>query len=284
MKKLEELFKRFKSFNITRKVIWILAILFILAYILIVGYVFFLYVVFSAKTTVSTLLDPLGLDFKRPLQTFILWGTILLLVFVIDIARAKKTNFYLWGSIFISLALIIFGASFIGEAYGSNLPSSIPWTPHQETSSLIKENCPFSRLDCKSVRDKRNYVEGDEAYCTFSISENCSFKISNFKVDKIYLNQEGTTPINVTMGDNFATFKFSIEKSLKSIWVNPKISNGTYSEDPFYIYMEFNEVYSDEEYLSLMQSKSLVLITLISISLFSSFVAMNNLRQIIRRN
>jgi len=283
IEKIKSIIKRFKSLNNFNKLLWICIVLAWLFYLILIPYFIFIFISFSAQTTYTKLLEPLGLDFQGPIQTFYLWALLLGTILLVNFTIKKRINVYLWASIFLSVFLIIFGLSFIGETYSSDLPASIYWKPYSGINYLNEENCSYTRLDCMSVKDKINFVEGDEVYCTFEINESCSFWISDFNVNKNYLNSKNFTPLEADISKNLAVFRFEVEKSLQSLWVHPYISNGSYLDSPFWALLELDDVYSDEEYLSLKQSKSLAIITLISISLFSTFVAMNNLKQLIER-
>ncbi len=282
---IKETIKKFKLLNNLYKILWICGILILLFYVVfVIPYTFFIFLRFSFQNTYINFLEPLGLDFKTPWKTFSLLALIPGAIFSVILIIKKKINIYFWISIFLFLFLLIFGLSFIAETYDSDLPASIYWRPIQGTNYLNQENCPYSRLDCKSVKDKINFVEGDEVYCTFEINDSCSFWISDFKVDKNYLNLKNFTPLEADVGKNLAVFRFEVEKSLESIWVYPYISNGSHSYGSFWTLLELDEVYSDEEYFSLKQAKALVITTLISISLFSTIVAMNNLKQLLKKD
>ena len=71
---------------------------------------------------------------------------------------------------------------------------------------------------------------------------------------------------------------------MESLWVIPyfKLSDNS-TVSPFYVYLEFEDVYSDEEYNKRMSDKASLLIALISLSVFSVIIAMNNLKQLLKK-
>lgn len=279
--------KWFHALSPRRKIFVIIGAVTSVFYLLLLTYMLVLLLFFSANHVYSILLSPLGLDFGTPSQVFGIFLAFIILFFGVFMMVTGKINIYLLFGVLISTALIVFGISFIGEAYGMDLPGSFKWDlfNNANESFLLREYCNFTRLDCRSVTDKINYVEGDEVYCDFSINKNCSFYLSDFEVEISYLNMDNKSPINVSLSskDHRAIFNFEVKKNMEGIWVTPEITNGTMTNLPFWKFMELNEIYSDEEYRSMKQSKAAAIITLVSISLFSTFVALNNFKQLIEK-
>lgn len=163
---------------------------------------------------------------------------------------------------------------------------SQPWKISSENDFNLLINtqgCNFSKLDCRSVRDKIYYVDGDEVYCQFGLPDDCNFNISTFEVKKIFLNSKNESVILTSPSDKSVSFQVKVEKNLKAIWVDPYFETGEKEISPFYIYWEFENVYSEEEYNKKQSEKVSLTIALLSLSIFSSIVAVNNFKQLLNK-
>ncbi|MGD9276805.1 MAG: hypothetical protein PVJ67_06560 [Candidatus Pacearchaeota archaeon] len=275
--------KQFLSQKLSVRITLSISVLFFVFAGLMSAYLIFLVSSFSLKSIYSSYLEPLGFDYSSPLGYFSIFFSLEFLGFWIYYLFKRKINWYLFSVLAIILFLLIFGLSFITSSYKVDLPSSQYWkiVNNSETNMLV--NCNFSRLDCTSVRDKQYFVDGDEVYCSFGLSKECDASLMNItEVKKIYLNSEKEPRINLSIVENHANFEIKIEKGLKALWVIPYYSTNEKIISPFNIYWEFENIYSEEEYNKRQAEKSSFLIALISLSIFSSIIAMNNLKQLIK--
>lgn len=255
--------------------------------------VYFLYILvvfssFSLSSIYNNYLEPLGFDYASPFQSFLLLFLLELVIFsILPLVFKRKINWYLFSTLAIILFLFIFGLSFITFSYKIDLPSSPYWDIQDlnESNELISQDCNFSRLDCKSVWDKQYFVSGDEVYCQFVLSDGCDVVLKDFfDVRKVYLNSKNESKIPVSLTEKQVVFQIEIERELKALWVIPYFSLGNKTISPFYLYWEFENVYSEEEYNRKQSEKTSLLIALISLSIFSSVTAMNSLKQMLERN
>ncbi|MGV8152612.1 MAG: hypothetical protein ACP5OG_06015 [Candidatus Nanoarchaeia archaeon] len=236
----------------------------------------------------KSFIKPLGFNLKTPSMFFVMFGLGFVLPLFMLIPKLRKTNKYFKLATYLILFLLIFGICFINESYKPELPQSLIWTisykgDHPRFSN--SPNCSISKLECKSVQDKKNFVIDDEIVCTFRVNENCTFELKNTEITKFLLNNESQLTTNYPSQPSMGYFKFKVEENLHQIVVYPNFYNESEKLYTYFIFISLYNKYSLQDYNEKLTKeryeKSFLLISLISLSLVSVIVAMNNLKQLL---
>ncbi len=271
----------FRKRSISVKILLVVAVLFLVFYTLLIGIAWASTGFLSIKIFITNFINPLGLDLKTPFSmTILFWICIAPILLIIYPFAKRKVNWYLVLTIYLLIFLVVFGVSITNQSYPYDLPRSYTWTFANQSFSQ-EFSCAISFLECKSATNKNNFVVNDQVICNFSFGTACNYKFDNFKTYKAYLNSTDTSidyPYN-----NMGTVVFDITDNLRFVQVSPYFSvNNSESENIYSIITLFDK-YSDSDYNQRKQNKAVLLITIISAILFSTIIAMNNLRQLMEK-
>lgn len=249
-------------------------------------------VIFKVYTSlfIDNIIKPLSFDLKTP---FIFFFFILLLTLVIciicsliqeHIFKRKPKNNYHWiiFSFLIFAFLIIFGLCFISQTYGGEFSQDLPWNYHNKNDwDLFKNNpnCSISKLKCSSKYN--NFVIEEEVECVFDYNLACPIKLNYVVSHKVYKNNN--TPFESFFSPGRGVINFNVNENIEKISLNILILKNSSSNPMPLVYRDIliSDKYTREEYHQKEHNKAFAIITLISISLFSTIIAMNNLRQLI---
>lgn len=236
----------------------------------------------------NNFLKTLGFDLKTPFLLFVLIAGVTI---PITIFLLRKTNKFVIIAFYLMLFLFIFGVCLINQIYTPELPSEIPWRViNQEDNKLFwaTPNCSISKLNCKSFQDKENFVIGDEILCSFDINRSCSLPLKKVSIIKFLLNNETILEDEGEVTPDQSYLKFEVDERVYEIAVYPEFYNNS---EPLYAFtssIELNNKYSPEDYnqkkIKERYEKTALLISLISLSLLSVTIAMNNLRQLSKKD
>lgn len=240
------------------------------------------------------LINPLAFDLNKPWNYFlffVLITAVIIVVYILFMSAANKEikpNFFLISGVYIFAFLLIFGVAFISQSYGSEFVNDLSWNIYSWNDSdefLKNPDCSISKLNCNSLGHFNKFVIGDEIYCKFLVNESCPFVLTSLDVEKGYFNNDTTDKKEISTSNLRGIVNFELEDNLRYIFINPQfLKENSFSDvSLFWIYVYTRDRYTLEDYHQKEREKAFLIITLISISLFSTIVAMNNLKQLVKR-
>lgn len=290
--------KKFDSLEKNKKIEYIFSLIFIF-WIIITGilglYVWGLLINIFSRSFFYEIINPLAFNLKTPWKYFLVFFFFITffsgiyIVIKTILKKEVKIDYYLLFGIYIFIFLLIFGISFIKQSYGSEFTNNLSWQSYSENDTRIFLNtasCSISPLNCNSLGHYNKFVIGDEIYCTFEVNENCSFILNSIDIEKKYFNNDTIEKQNIPTINSGGRIFFPLEDNLRYISINPQFieSNIKNNISFFYLYIYTRDRYTLDEYHQKEYEKTFLIITLISISLFSTIVAMNNLKQLLEKN
>jgi len=277
-KKIIEFIDEFKKLNLFLKIV---AITILFSY-LVFGVIFVFMSKFLFEFFYSNYINSLGFDIKTPLYLFV--GLSFFFLLPLLLFFKKKTNVYFAMGCFVFLFLIIFGFSFINQSYQSDLPINGRWN-YESNNRYVKDflsnpSCSISKLICNS--DKKYFVLEESVKCYFVVNETCPFSFDFLEIHYNFLNDS----VGNTRG-NSEYFEFNVNRNVTDMWIRPYFLFNNSSKYTFYYNIHLANKYNLEEYNQKQTKenydKIFLLITLFSLSLFTTIIAMNNLKQLLHK-
>ncbi len=291
-KKLKDIFRDIRRLSWPIKTFLILIMLFCIFGVVVLFWATLIITLSSLAQFYKGYVESLGFNFRTPFGFFLLFFLLFIVLpsYLWWLYR-RRINLYFVVALSIILFIIIFGICFVNESYISELPQDLQWQISEvEEHNKFQEsqNCSITKLRCESSQGKKNFVIDDEIYCTFTTNENCSYKLGNISLVRFYLNNESQIREEIHTAPSQGYLNFRIEETLHQIVVYPNFYNSSGDKlSAYYLFIspynkyslgDYNQKESKERY-----DKIFLLSTIISIGLFSSIVAMNNLKQLLEK-
>ena len=288
--------KKYKVLSKNQKFLYLMLLIFFAIFfigIILLGlYTFGFMIKFLSLSFFNDIIKPLAFDLVTPWAYFLsfVFISIMFVLGYAEIKIRKKTpiNVYFIAGIYIFAFLLIFGFSFISQSYGSEFTKGFIWNtyPSNETNEFINNpNCSISRLNCNSIGHYNKFVIDDELYCQFELNPKCPFELTSLDLDKKYFNNNTIIKEEINTINSSGTINFILDSDLRYLFLVPQFTkiNSPTDISLFHMYIYTRDRYTLEEYHQKENEKAFLIVTVLSIALFSTIVAMNNLKQLLEK-
>jgi len=288
IKAFNEFNKEWKTGNAFNRIILVFLLLVLLVVTFFIGWVIFIFYKISLSSLLNGLIIPLGFNLQSPLTYLSLISFGLALGIAVFTLFKIKINWYLVSTIFLTAILLIYGLSFINETYSKDLPVNLTANILSENDYNILKNhsCSFPLLTCHSRPNRETFVIDKQLVCTFQLSEQCNHSLDKLIVVKYYTNPSNISREEKYATDNYFYLEIPIDENLEGVLIRPSFENKEnllQFPEPAHYLISLTQKYSSEEYNQRKKDKLLLIISLFSLSIFSSVVAVNNLKQILKK-
>lgn len=204
----------------------------------------------------------------------------------------KYLNVYVLFSLFLTAVIVTSGIDLLAQQYPSKLPFDKDifqvhyndHTKYEEFGFYDLGGINPPKIDCRSDKSYNDFVEGDRLICITNVSYKKDFYISDIKMIAYHVNG---SKINLnrthSCGYTIRVYEIPLDNDYEFIDTRFLISDKNDFREWHLPHgsLEFKPIISQEEYFSRERSKTTLLITIFSIALFSSVIAVKNLRDLI---